>query len=379
MRRGGLGRDKVRRSAVAKSLLWYGETGTFKTTQIKFLARYVYEKYGKTTRVIYTGASDGALTKPEERAGILESWQIASQSNPLPVIRKLSQGFWPRIVDTGGLRTLQMVAPTAETWKKVGCVILDGITMGSDFVMADVVDKNRQIAEEVVGSFQETITVVNSAGVTSVDTEKFGAPGRAHYNFGQKFAYSTINAFSSLPVEVVGFTALEAKAEEEDRSTIYGPALPGKKATPKAPSWVGDCLHFEGYNVPKEIPVLDDKGAPRLDANKKPLVETIYETKVRCYFMRHPDPKTGINFPAKPRVDSSKIPQLLAKWPGGYFVPTPTEGLDMYLRFLDELEGEAADSLIAWREKMDAARLGSGGTVSAAPATAAAAPAPAKK
>ena len=105
---------------MAKSILLYGETGTFKTSQIKYLARYIYERYGKTTRVIFTGASDGDLTKPEENAGIIESYRISSLTDPLPAIRKLAKGYWPRVAEVQGKYVLQFVEPSAETWKKWG-------------------------------------------------------------------------------------------------------------------------------------------------------------------------------------------------------------------------------------------------------------------
>ena len=54
---------------MAKSILFYGETGSFKTSQIQSLARYIYERYGKITRVIFTGASM-ATDRPEENAGL---------------------------------------------------------------------------------------------------------------------------------------------------------------------------------------------------------------------------------------------------------------------------------------------------------------------
>ena len=85
---------------MAKSILLYGETGTFKTSQIKYLARYIYERYGKTTRVIFTGASDGDLTKPEENAGIIESYRISSLTIP-----SRRYGNWLKGIGPGSLKS----------------------------------------------------------------------------------------------------------------------------------------------------------------------------------------------------------------------------------------------------------------------------------
>ena len=80
----------------------------------------------------------------------------------------------------------------------------------------------------------------------------------------------------------------------------------------------------------------------------------------RCfrYFWEQSDPKTGITFPAKPRVPSEKWPDVLKKWPGGYFEPTISSGLDEYLKVIDELEGGATNTLREWRDRVDAARKG---------------------
>jgi hypothetical protein len=80
----------------------------------------------------------------------------------------------------------------------------------------------------------------------------------------------------------------------------------------------------------------------------------IYSTKVRAYFVKHPDARfPTISFPAKPRLTPQQTPELLKKFPGGYFEPTLTSGIDMYLKTLDEMTGVEADKLKEWRAEMD--------------------------
>lgn len=341
---------------MAKSVLIYGVTGAYKTTQLKFLARYIYKKYGKRTRVVYTGASDGGLTEAEEKAGLIESFRLGMRSNPLPVLRRLAKGYWPKVVVKDGKNVLQLIEPSAKTWEEFGAIALDSLGMAADEGMRDVVDKGRAMAQETVTPFRESVQVLDlKNNVVEVD-ETFAAPAMAHYGFGQNFAVGIINAFSSLPVEVVMFTAMEKKGEEEDssgRSTIYGPDMPGKKLTPKIGGLVGDLLHFDQEFIPTEVLEKNPDGTPLLDKDKKQVKSTVLLPRTKAYFVKHPDPKTGITFPAKPRVDSSKWPQLLAKWPGGYFVPTLENGIDMYLEEIDKLTNEAADSTQKWREEID--------------------------
>jgi hypothetical protein len=50
------------------------------------------------------------------------------------------------------------------------------------------------------------------------------------------------------------------------------------------------------------------------------------------------------------------VGELAKRFPGGFFVPTPDQGFDQYLRVVDELAKDAAqsDKLKDWRQKMDA-------------------------
>jgi len=251
------------------------------------------------------------------------------------------------------------MAPSTEaTWKEVGGLTFDSISTFCDLIMADLMGKNRKVSEDVATPFSEK--VATAAG--GMEEIKFAASARAHYGFIQNQVYTLINSASSLPIEIVGLTALESKGEEQDRTTVYGPAIIGKAATPKAPAWVGDCLHFETALVPR-VTMMDVKGP---DGKMAKVEEKVFDTVVRAYFMRHPDPKTGIHFPAKPRVPPEMWPELLKAFPGGYFEPGLEAGLDHFLEVEDSLLLSSGDRLKKWREEMDSKRMGGAGQVTAA-------------
>jgi hypothetical protein len=168
-----------------------------------------------------------------------------------------------------------------------------------------------------------------------------------HYGFTQNVLYGVVMAMNSLPCNYVLFTALESRTEDDDRSTIYGPQIAGKKATALVPSWVGDCLHFQDYPVERVSKVKNAKTGQMDDI-------TTVETLVHAYFIKHPDPATGIMFPAKPRVTPERIRDLIEVYPGGFFVPTPEEGFDTYLHKVDALQKGQGDSVKAWRDAVDA-------------------------
>lgn len=360
---------------MARTGLIYGESGTFKTTQIKWFARYIYKKTGKPIRLISADLGGYAVCQPEVDAGLIIPWRVSTIDNFLPVLRKLSKGYWPIIKekdsglpDKKKIQYLDLQSPTAETWAQVGGYAVESLTSIGDAEMGNLVATGRKVAEEVVSEWSEQVSVDGK-----MEMEKFGAPARAHYNFVQNAIYTMINAFSSLPVEYVLFTALEAKAEEEDRTTIYGPAIAGKKATPKAPSWVGDCIHHDSVQVPMQVPVLgEDKkpvmtaklasdGKPEPGAKPVPKTETVMQTKVRAYFMRHPDLKTGANHPAKPRIVPERWHKLLEKWPGGYYEPSVSGGFDWLLEEEEKYSGESTQELLDWKKQIDAQRKQAGG------------------
>ena len=155
--------------------------------------------------------------------------------------------------------------------------------------------------------------------------------------------------FNSLPCEYVLYTALESKTEDDDRSTIYGPAISGKKATAQCGAWVGDLIHAQDF------PLVRTVDAPDPTKPGERIQTTIGDMTVRMYYRSHLDPTTSIPFPAKPRVTPEKIGELERRFPGGYFEPQASgeDSFDAYLETLDELATGQADTLKGWREKLD--------------------------
>jgi hypothetical protein len=153
--------------------------------------------------------------------------------------------------------------------------------------------------------------------------------------------------FNSLPCEYVLFTGLESRAEEDDRTLIYGPQIAGKKATALIPSWVGDCIHAQITPITQTIEVPDPADP------KKKVSSEIVTTVVRMYFTSHPDPVTKINYPAKPRVTPEAIPALMKEYPGGYFEPGLEHGFDTYLHLVDKLNQGQKNAVDEWRRKVD--------------------------
>ena len=56
------------------------------------------------------------------------------------------------------------------------------------------------------------------------------------------------------------------------------------------------------------------------------------------------------------RESDEPKPELMKRFPGGFYVPDLTKGLDEFLAVEDELLSKGATSAIAWREKIDKER-----------------------
>lgn len=348
---------------MARSGIAYGVSGTFKSTAAAHFAKYIYEVTGRATLLFSMDGGGWGPMEPLIKAGVINAYRGNTQV-PLPVLRKISQGYWP---EDSGETAIERTNLRLVDWSRYGGLIVEGLTSISQAVMRHLADSQIKTGEEATSPFSQRVLVDGK-----VVTETFAGNSKAHYGFVQNQLYSLVTNFTSLPCHYVLFTALESRTEEDDRSTIYGPQVAGKKATALVPSWVGDCLHSEGYPVERLIMVPDPK-----DPSKR-IETTVVDTVVRTYFTKHPDPSTGIMFPAKPRLAPEKVAALLERFPGGYFEPTPYHGLDTYLHTIDELNSSQGDEVSRWRAEVDAKFRAAVAPVVSTTAAASIAAAPAK-
>ena len=339
---------------MAELICVYGGTGSFKTAQLHFLAKYTYEKYGKRTRLASCDGGGWKPLDPDIEASLIEAWSVSSIENPRSIMRKLSQGFWPEVATINGVQKLVMRPATPETWKRIGCIGHEGLTSTANVIFRDALNKQMVVAGDQRGEkgaimFDEKITTIDAAGATKETIEKYSFATQGNYNDAQRAVFDFASNYRSLPCPIVYLTALEARGEEEDtKKTIIGPAVVGKAMTNQVGTWVGDLIHAEEYfetvNDPTHKPAQGEKQ------------RTMQVSKARYWFIRHPLPITGMLFPAKPRVAPEMIPELLKVFPGGYFEPTPQAGLDVYLKAVDAIQLKASGSIKEWMKATDLAR-----------------------
>lgn len=334
---------------MARSGVIYGPTGTFKTTAIAHMARYLAGRTGKSTLLL---SADGGGWDPcteEVAAGMIRPFRIDPMTIPLPMLRKISQGYWPENPEEPDVSQVNF---KRIDWSGVGGVAIEGFTSIGLMLMRHAADKNLKTGEEGTTPFNQPIRVDGE-----IVQERFAGNSRGHYNFVQNQLYGMTMNFTSWPVEYVLFTGHEKRTEDEDRTTIYGVAVPGKAITPLIPTWVGDCIHAQDYSLTRQIKV---PPPGRIVSQCKPeeLIESeVVDTHCRYYFKKHPDPVTGIMFPAKPRVPHRYVRYIEEQFPGGYFEPTTEHGFDLYLGVIADMVAKGVvkedDTLKSWRERMD--------------------------
>ena len=336
---------------MARSGCIYSPTGGRKTSQVKDFAHYIARLTGKATLLLSTDGGGWDPCKPEVAAGMILPYRCEVANIPLPILRKISQGYWPADpleTDPGRINL------TPINYNEVGGIAVEGWSSISQVVMRYLPDQGISVGGE--DRKKPSSNMAFAQGV-KVDgqwlSENFGSNTRGDYGFVQNFLYGLVMNFNSLPVEYVLYTALESKTEDDDRSTTFGPAIAGKKGTRDCGAWVGDLIHGQDYPIVTKMLVPDPQ-----DPTKQVEVDQIDMT-VRFHFKKHLDPATGIPFPAKPRVTPEKTEKLAKRFPGGYFEPVVKDGqvfdgFGTYLDEVDKLGSEQADQLKGWREKMDA-------------------------
>lgn len=333
---------------MARSGVIYGGTGTRKTTQVKRFAHYIAKKTGKATLLLSTDGGGWAPCQPEIDAGMISPYRCETANLPLVLLRKISQGYWPENPEETNPGKINLVPMDCD---KFGGLAVEGWSSISNVVMRYLPDKGISVGGENRKNANSNMAFNQRVQVNGEwQAEEFGSSTRGDYGFVKNYLYGFVMNCNALPLEYVLHTALEAKTEDDDRTTINGPMIAGKKATSECGAWVGDMIHAQDY------PKVTKHQVPDPSDPKKMIETDIIDMTVRFHFKKHLDPTTGIPFPAKPRVTPEQLMAMDKRFPGGYFEPTAdgVNAFDAYLETIDELAKGQSDSLTGWRERMDA-------------------------
>lgn len=299
--------------------MFYGASGVGKTSQFRYLAKYVHDTLGLRSRFICTdGGSLWECVQDYIEEGFVDALLVPSnpQYNPYAVMRKLGRGEWPVDGIVNMPKPVKMGAETRwqsntvwKPWgpdetKTIGLIGTDSLTGYSSAYMYDAAVKNIRRGNE------------SGAGVRDEEGEQYGSNTQSHYGDAQNEVKNYINSIVALPCPFSYFTALEDGGTENTtgiKRPVYGPQIAGSAATGELPKLVTNCFHLVAEGV----------GADR---------------KVKAYYDEHPDPSLPPNQKWKAKA-SSILPEqrleFVKRFPGGFIPLSLTSGIRDFLDFKD--------------------------------------------
>lgn len=297
------------------SMLFYGKSGVGKSTQAKYIATHIYEKYGKKTR--YIALDTGSLWKPVESLiakGIVEPLLVptAPEFNPMATMRKIRRGEFPK---GGVIQASEKVGDRYrnpniwEPWtdkqtNEIGAYFVDSISEYGNALMYDSRAKNLRAGGDPTS--QPRVE----------DGEQSGTNTQSHYGDAQGEVCAGMTSFFMLPIHVAAFTALEDMGTDDDSGIskpALGPMLPGKKAITKIPARVLNNFHLTSAGV----------GEQKI---------------VKAWYDDHDSEIAKLKWPAKVGLEDDVLPEFWKKFPGGFMQLKLGQGIGEFLEFLDRKE-----------------------------------------
>lgn len=336
-----------------KVALAYGDSGSGKTTICVSLAKFFYEMYGLTTRLISIEGWDVVSNEGLISNKIVSAYNVAGKKRFLDEMRQLSRGWWPKVFkeeynvkDSDGVETgetkvgnVRRLAEDKEALAKVGMYFIETTDGIADGYMRYIIDE--ETADKPIGPQK------GAGRHTSEGGESLAGNSEGHYNIVQTEVHNLMTRFEGLSnVKLIFWTSHTGKGvEEKTKDPCYCPLLVGNAKNALMPSWVGDCFHLE--DTPR---VMDGEG------------NIIQEKSVRAFYESHRDVglMEGPKYLAKSRIATTNLDELWERFPGGYVQLGigEGEGLDQFYRWEKEKEGSNNRAMKEWKERIDAGRKG---------------------
>ncbi|MGH9425075.1 MAG: hypothetical protein ACRD2L_02035 [Terriglobia bacterium] len=239
------------------TILLYGKGGIGKSTLIAQAAAYVAKTTGKKSRVVNAdGGGTSAALEGLVEEGIAEIWNIDqwNEAGMFASLQLASKGYWPSDTSIPNSSLL----PPSRIWRK--CLFCSGDSGAKSLTMVKAceackkefpagtllpveydlingIDQIGLLAFEGMTSFGDLLLArfrdIDKSGAAQVIKDgEFGIAqvGMQHYLLAQHYMMQFLQNIRTVPVELIMWTALELKGDD-DGKPLYGPAGPGKKLT----------------------------------------------------------------------------------------------------------------------------------------------------
>lgn len=284
-----------------KSLLLYGVTGSWKTSNVGECITFLCERYGGYVRGIYS--DNYGPIQSFINSGQLSLWDIRAMPDPLACCILASEGWWPEYI-VNGVPTNKDGDPNKAKlikgdFKDVAGYVIEGLKENADIFHRMMERKRQATGEPLAGEHSA------SAYQQAV---QYAVSSRGTYGFAQSQTHRYMKlGFLGLPVPWVIATSHEYAKKAEG---IYGVAVSGKSLAKVVPQWFDNSLHLEKVTLDERIVV-----------NKKEI--SAPRDGSRAWFVSHAI--DNVRWPAKLGVEPWQMPEVYDKWPMGY-IPLLTTG-----------------------------------------------------
>jgi hypothetical protein len=215
-----------------RSVIFYGDSGSGKTSQTYFMARLAHSlNPHKTVRVVTT---DGGGLQPYQLPdGTLKTWVKAFNlleytGNKAYALNLISMGYWPRKLKDGTIHLAEDEA-CMKGAEDVQLLVVDGITGACQEMLREMSTK-----ADTPG-FKLSYRAEMAPGLT------VGGLQQGHYGIIQNIIGRLVNQMNTLPYPYAA-TALMSPGRDNIGTIVMGPASAGQAFTDVLPAMVEDCV-----------------------------------------------------------------------------------------------------------------------------------------
>jgi len=278
---------------------YYGQSGTGKSEGAAAVIEALYESDGLTSRVI---VGDGSKATYIDRglvdAGVVQIMDFSMRDWPLTTFAQLCEGYWPEDVDD---HKSKLVAPKAGDLKKLGVFVVEGLSVGAQYLMGDMKGGLAEQAGRGIKIGQDSPVhskdiLYDAKGNEIKDSgpgTSFGGNPISHYGYAQRRLLANVERTKAFP-NVVIWTAHEmGTTDKVSGEKLVGPEAAGQALTANLPRHFNNTLHF--------VTAQSKKAKKKDDLTEAMVTELDVEYRVYTRDHFHPDGQFFVKYKAVTR------------------------------------------------------------------------------
>jgi len=313
---------------IARSVCFYGPTGSGKTREILALALYIWEKYKLKTRYITCDGGGMEALDPFIQGGLIEVINLTAHKDFIPLLRAVSKGY--KLLPEG-----KGVSKEVEL-EGIGMVAFESLSQCCEEIMSYYKAKGTKFAQDLVA---KSVLVVEDESITqAIGQQTVASVSQAHYGGLKDEIFTLVREIQSLSnygVKLTAFTSHESSGTEQlagAKLTTLGIGALGQAMGPTLPRKFGDLIHLTTKTISGKL-------------------------QYRAYFTPHIEQAVDKEWPARLRATPAFTQGVMKdpRFKEGYFVlddnkeadPDFRKGVTELFRFRDEFSSKTVDRVKA--------------------------------